>query len=99
MFFFTDNFRDIFFVSMYRKPLREIRWCRVISWRTIGDNFGALLFILYANDIINVVQQCKVKLFADNAITYLSGESYEDMINNVNDDLNNIYKDLCTSSL
>jgi len=50
-----------------------------------GSVLGPLLFLLYINDITEVINgDCSIRLFADNALIYATGYSRQ----NINDRLN-----------
>lgn len=52
-----------------------------------GSKLGPILFILYMNDIVNVMEKCEVRLFADDTLVYLVGKKEEVMCEIINDDL------------
>jgi hypothetical protein len=53
-----------------------------------GSAIGALLFILYINDLLTVTEYCCVNLFADDTLIYISGTNLNDIIDRLNSDLN-----------
>ena len=53
---------------------------------------GPSLFILYINDIVKNVQNCKIQLFADDTILYITGDSFNEIADIINSELNNIYQ-------
>lgn len=57
-----------------------------------GSVLGAVLFVLYINNIKSVFKNCKIKLFADDTLTYIIGEDVDEMVNKLNSDLNNFGK-------
>lgn len=52
-----------------------------------GSVLGAILFILYINDIKNVFKYCKIKLFADDTLIYLLCDNVDEAIDLINEDL------------
>ncbi len=53
-----------------------------------GSILGPLLFIIYINDMPNVVKHCKIILYADDTLLYYSSTSAKDIEKYVNEDLN-----------
>lgn len=57
-----------------------------------GSVLGVLLFLVYINDIGTVVKHCKISLFADDTLVYISGKNVVVITDKLNEDLNNIYE-------
>ncbi len=53
-----------------------------------GSILGPLLFIIYINDMPNIVKHCKILLYADDTLLYYSSKSASDIEKYVNEDLN-----------
>ena len=53
-----------------------------------GSILGPLLFIIYVNDMPNVIKHCKIILYADDTLLYYSSTSANDINKYVNEDLN-----------
>ena len=52
-----------------------------------GSVCGPLLFLLYINDISKVLKKCKVSLYADDTVLYLSGKNLDEVVTIIQDDL------------
>jgi len=63
-----------------------------------GSILGPILFILYVNDLHNA-SQLNILSFADDTTIYTSGKNINDMIQNTNIELRNIYKWFCANKL
>jgi hypothetical protein len=63
------------------------------SWGNIeagvpqGSVLGPLLFLVFINDITNVVTNCKIRLFADDTCLFIEVDNHEDAATQVNEDL------------
>ena len=57
-----------------------------------GSNIGPLLFVLYVDDLTNVLNHCKVSLYADDTCIYVENKNVNALVNNLNDDLSAINK-------
>lgn len=55
-----------------------------------GSVAGVLLFLLYINDIGMVIKYCKIGLFADDTLIYISGNNIDEMQEKMNEDLQNL---------
>ena len=66
--------------------LKEIK-CSVPQ----GSSLGPLLFIIYVNDITKTSNILKYSIYADDTVIYTSGKNYNTLINNLNDELVNLY--------
>lgn len=64
-----------------------------------GTVLGPLLFLLYINDIVGVVENCGVELFADDTMIYISGTNLMQMQQKVNQDLEHLFHWLCKNNL
>ena len=56
-----------------------------------GSVLGPLLFLLYINDITNSVINCKVSMYADDTVLYISHKKVETAITLIQADLNHLY--------
>ena len=57
-----------------------------------GSILGPLLFIIYMNDLPDVLQFCPVTLYADDTVLYLASKSAADLQRKINADLERICK-------
>lgn len=64
-----------------------------------GSVLAPILFILYINDIVKNIKFGKIKLFADDALLYVTDESLEQAKEKMNMELNDLYKWLCMNKL
>lgn len=64
-----------------------------------GTVMGPDLFVLYINDIVNVINNCELQLFADDTILFIESEDVESVVQKINGDLVRLYKWLCSNSL
>jgi hypothetical protein len=64
-----------------------------------GSILGPLLFILYVNDLGDCLQNCKIKMFADDTLIYAIEERIEDATKFINDDLSRLYEKICQNKL
>ncbi|XP_075167477.1 uncharacterized protein LOC142239569 [Haematobia irritans] len=66
-----------------------------------GSILGPLLFTLYANDLPNQLQFCKMHLYADDAQMYLAGDinKLQETVRNINLDLQRVHKWACANGL
>ena len=64
-----------------------------------GTVIGPILFLLYVNDITMCVKECRVNIFADDTMIYITGKNIAEMIAKMNIELNVIFEWLCDNSL
>ena len=68
------------------------------SWNLItagvpqGSVLGPLLFLVFINDITNVVNHCNLRLFADDTCLFIEVDNREQAALKLNEDLKNIQK-------
>lgn len=94
------------FQSYLHNRQQKVKYKKCMS-QSIQNNFGVpqgtvlgpILFILYVNDIIKCVKNCKISLFADDTMIYIIGKDIENMFNVMNTELQNIFKWLCCNDL
>jgi len=56
-----------------------------------GSILGPLLFLLYINDLPNILNQCKIIMYADDVVVWHSGVCVDDLINTINIEMKNIF--------
>ena len=66
----------------------------VIGQATI---LGRLLFIFYINDVVTVLQNLKINMYADDCMLYTPGNDWNRMILNVQPEVDNVYR-WCTEN-
>jgi hypothetical protein len=64
-----------------------------------GSVLGPLLFILYINDIKNVLRYSKLNLFADDTLLYIAADTLDEAVNRMNDDLVSLFQWLAWNKL
>ena len=55
-----------------------------------GSVLGPLFYIIYANDIAEVVGKCKIAMYADDTVLYMSHKNHEVAERAIKDDLNSL---------
>lgn len=55
-----------------------------------GSILGALLFIIYINDMPNILEKCEIILYADDTLIYAEGDTDEQCRENLMHDINKI---------
>ena len=64
----------------------------------LGSILGPVIFLVYINDIINSTSLYLLS-FADDTNVYQSGSYIDDLINNMNHELKQLYDWFCTNKL
>jgi hypothetical protein len=64
-----------------------------------GSILSALLFVLYMNDIVSVVNNVKINLFADDTLLWIACDSVEEAVTIMNQELEKLYHWLCSNKL
>ena len=57
---------------------------------TQGSVLGPLFYIVYANDLEDVIRHCKVALYADDTVLYTSNKNFELSVSYMQSDINSI---------
>ena len=57
-----------------------------------GTVLGPTLFILYINDLVKIVQKCKIQLFADDTVIYVMGNNAQEIQDTLNFEINKVYE-------
>ena len=55
-----------------------------------GSVLGALLFIIYINDMPNVLTKCEIILYADDTLIFTEGDTGHQCYDNMTEDINNV---------
>ena len=74
-------------------------WCDVLKGVPQGSILGPLLFILYANDLPQAVQQCRVKQYADDTTLSHVSRDVADLENGLTNDLESVVRWVDTNKL
>lgn len=56
-----------------------------------GSILGPLLFIIYINEFSNILKSCKLQMFADDTLVYLTDRNIESKIDIINSELEILY--------
>ena len=56
-----------------------------------GSILGPLLFLLYVNDVEDACKGCKILLYADDTVLFLSGKNERDLNRTMQSELNSYY--------
>ena len=75
------------------------RQCRSICGIPQGSILGPLLFLLYVNDLPNVVNHVTVSMYADDTALYYVSKDVNEVTNKINIDLENVRKWLSSNKL
>jgi len=57
-----------------------------------GSSLSGILFATYINDIMKFLTRCKCVKYADDLVIYYSGRSFEEVQQNLQEDINNLLK-------
>ena len=55
-----------------------------------GSVLGPLLYIAYANDLVNVVEKCKIGMYADDTVIYSACSNFDLSVKNLQADLDSL---------
>ena len=55
-----------------------------------GSVLGPLFYIIYANDISNIVKKCEIAMYADDTVLYTASANFERAFTNLQDDINSL---------
>ena len=56
-----------------------------------GSVLGPLLFLIYVNDITNIIENSKISMYADDTVIYISQSNLDSAIALIQSDLNSLY--------
>ena len=55
-----------------------------------GSVLGPLFYIIYANDLPNIVKNCEIALYADDTVLFTASRSFENSVRKMQEDLNSL---------
>ena len=64
-----------------------------------GTVLGPNLFVVYINDIVRNLKECKIQLFADDTLLYVEGQNVQEVVNTINKELETLYEWLVQNGL
>jgi len=64
-----------------------------------GSVLAPILFLVYINDIVKALEYCDIKLFADDALLFVSAPDPVVALEKIQIDLNNLYHWLCENKM
>ncbi len=64
-----------------------------------GSIMGPFMFIIYINDLPQIIENCQVAMYADDTILYCAGTCVEEVRYKLQQDLDNIMNWLCGNRL
>ena len=94
---FTDYLSDRVQSVHYQNVLSDPN--PIVSGVPQGSILGPLLFVLFVNEMPNVVSRCNVMMYADDTVMIFSSNSAEEIEDVLNQELNSLYAWLSTNGL
>ena len=55
-----------------------------------GSVLGPLFYIIYANDLSRIVNECKIAMYADDTVLFTANPDFEESIRNLQNDMNSL---------
>ena len=55
-----------------------------------GSVLGPLFYIIYANDLSNIVKNCEIALYADDTVLYTSSKNFDVSVNKLQEDIDSL---------
>lgn len=55
-----------------------------------GSVLGPLLFVIYINDIVTIIEECKINMFADDTLITVAAATVEEAVEKINRDLDRL---------
>ena len=55
-----------------------------------GSVLGPLFYIIYANDLADIVKNCKIAMYADDTVIYISSRNFEVSVRKMQEDINSL---------
>jgi hypothetical protein len=65
-------------------------WLRIVAGVPQGSVLGPLLFLIFINDITNVIEHCNIRMFADDTCLFVTVDNREEAAADLNNDLVNV---------
>ena len=74
-------------------------WANVLRGVPQGSILGPLLFLLYINDLPDVIKKCTVNMYADDVAIYFANKDMNEVADSLNEDLAHIATWIDTNQL
>ena len=55
-----------------------------------GSVLGPLFYIIYANDLMKIIKNCKIAMYADDTVLYISDMNYDRAVSKIQEDLDSV---------
>lgn len=90
--------KELLWFKSYLTNRKQVTKVNGITSREIDNEFGipqgsilgALLFIIYVNDMPNILEKCEIVLYADDTLIFTEGDTNEECTDNLTHDVKKI---------